>query len=229
VLFDLDDTVFDHKHSRLCGLKALQDRYPELSRVPLRTLEAEHEALLQADYGRVLDGAVSFAEGRVMRARGLLTQHGIDPDDEEAGRAAKCYGEAYDRARRPVPGVEALLQRLRPWAALGIVTNGVVEQQAEKLRVCGLEGIFDAVIVSEAVGVRKPDARIFLTALDTLGASAVRTTFVGDSWSVDIIPARTLGLRAVWLNRYGLACPDRRMATEIGDYADLDADAILGR
>jgi HAD superfamily hydrolase (TIGR01509 family) len=209
-------------------LEALQKLKPKLADVPLQQLEREHEALLQADYGRVLDGALSFAEGRILRARGLLELHGLEPEEEEVVRAARAYGEAYDRARRPVPGVFELLTRLRPMAALGIVTNGVAEQQLEKLRVCGLQGAFDAVIVSEAVGIRKPDIRIFRIALDTLGASTGSTTFIGDSWTVDIRPARSLGMRAIWLNRYDMVCPDGSMAIEIRSYQDLDEDAVIG-
>lgn len=46
VLFDLDDTLFDHKHSRLKGLTALQRKYPQLATVPLADLfsYSEHSA-----------------------------------------------------------------------------------------------------------------------------------------------------------------------------------------
>jgi FMN phosphatase YigB (HAD superfamily) len=48
VLFDLDDTLFDHQHSRRCGLLALQHTYLSLAQIPLKTLVAEHERQLTA-------------------------------------------------------------------------------------------------------------------------------------------------------------------------------------
>jgi FMN phosphatase YigB (HAD superfamily) len=38
VLFDLDDTLFDHQYSRRCGLLALQQAYPSLASIPIETL-----------------------------------------------------------------------------------------------------------------------------------------------------------------------------------------------
>lgn len=227
VLFDLDDTVFDHKHSRLGGLAALQKAYTELRAVPLPRLEEEHEALLQADYGRVLDGSMSLDEGRVLRMRGLFQGRGVMLDEEEAGKASIIYRTAYENTVRPVPGVVELLERLSQAAVLGMITNGLEEQQMSKLRSCKVERFFTAVLVSESVGVRKPDHAIFRVALDALDAAPERTAMVGDSWSADIVPAHELGMTAVWLNRYGKECPDTAMATEIADYEDIDLRPFL--
>ncbi len=46
VLFDLDDTLFNHKYCRLCGLEALREKYPKLEAVSIQDLEKEHEKLL---------------------------------------------------------------------------------------------------------------------------------------------------------------------------------------
>ena len=59
VLFDLDDTLFDHQYSRRCGLLVLQHAYPPLARIPIEDLVAEHERQLTASYDGVLDGTVS--------------------------------------------------------------------------------------------------------------------------------------------------------------------------
>ena len=38
---------------------------------------------------------------------------------------------------------------------------------------------------------------------------------VGDSWEKDVLGALGSGLRAVWLNRYRVTCPDSQLAVEI--------------
>ena len=60
VLFDLDDTLFDHQHSRRCGLLVLQHAYPPLAQIPIEDLVAEHERQLTASYDGVLNGTVSL-------------------------------------------------------------------------------------------------------------------------------------------------------------------------
>jgi FMN phosphatase YigB (HAD superfamily) len=62
VLFDLDDTLFDRKSSRLNGLAALQEKFPQLKAVSLKELEQQHEKLLSVDYNQVLDGKIFIVD-----------------------------------------------------------------------------------------------------------------------------------------------------------------------
>ncbi len=45
---------------------------------------------------------------------------------------------------------------------------------------------------------------------------------IGDSWSVDVLGALGVGMSAIWLNRYGLPCPDPLLAAEINAFEPLD-------
>lgn len=63
----------------------------------------------------------------------------------------------------------------------------------------GLDGLFRHVVESAVVGIRKPDPRIFLLGVETLGLQPGEVTVVGDSMNKDIIPAREAGCRTVWL------------------------------
>lgn len=91
VLFDLDDTLFDHQHSRRCGLLALQQMSPPLARVPLEDLVTEHERQLTASYDRVLDGTVSLAANRHARFRRMLVNCGGALPEAEAAQAMQHY------------------------------------------------------------------------------------------------------------------------------------------
>jgi FMN phosphatase YigB (HAD superfamily) len=46
---------------------------------------------------------------------------------------------------------------------------------------------------------------------------------VGDSWSADVQGAHAAGIRAIWLNRNGRACPDAALAQEIATLDALEA------
>ena len=61
-----------------------------------------------------------------------------------------------------------------------------------------MDHLFQKVIESAVVGIRKPDARIFALGLEALKLKPEEVTVVGDSISKDIVPARSLGCRTVW-------------------------------
>jgi putative hydrolase of the HAD superfamily len=66
----------------------------------------------------------------------------------------------------------------------------------------------DVLIVSEEVGLSKPDPGIFQMALDRLNVHAEDAVMVGDSWTADVAGARACGMRAFWFNPLRLPCPD---------------------
>ena len=63
----------------------------------------------------------------------------------------------------------------------------------------GFDGLFQHVVESAVVGIRKPDPRIFLLGVETLGLQPEEVTVVGDSVAKDIIPAKAAGCQTIWL------------------------------
>jgi putative hydrolase of the HAD superfamily len=55
-----------------------------------------------------------------------------------------------------------------------------------------------SVVVSEAVGVKKPDRQIFEAAQERLGVSATQSIFIGDHPQNDIVGPQALGMKAIW-------------------------------
>ena len=66
-----------------------------------------------------------------------------------------------------------------------------------------LDGIFDTIIESAVVGVRKPDPQIFTLGVEALGMSPDEVVVVGDSMDKDIIPAGKAGCHTVWFKGEG--------------------------
>jgi len=227
VLFDLDDTLFDHKFSRRKGLAALQEKFPQLKASSIEDLEKEHEKLLSADYGRVLDGKVSAVDATTQRIRKLCEMHGINLDSEEAKIATSIYSKAYMKSRQAVPGSKELLTALKNKAKVGVVTNGLVGAQIEKLRVCQVAEPLDFIVISEAVEQKKPSKEIFELALKRANVRPSEAVYVGDSWDSDVLPAVSVGMKAVWLNRYGVKCPDPQTARELNSFNGVDPSVFL--
>lgn len=222
VLFDLDDTLFDHQYSRRCGLLALQHTYPLLARLPIDDLVAEHERQLTASYDQVLDGAVSLSANRLERFRRMFVNCDMAMPVADVERAMQHYRQAYEAHRRAVPGVVALLAHLHPRLRIGVVTNGLVKTQQEKIVACKLEGFIDFLLTSEEVGVKKPDPRLFLLALEKAKTRREDAVVIGDSWTLDVLGAQQAGIRSLWLNRGQEPCPDPRLTTELAAFEPLE-------
>lgn len=95
------------------------------------------------------------------------------------------------------PGLRESLTRIAGQWKLGIVSNGTSATQRAKLRALALDALFDPVIISEEVGFRKPEVRIFELAIANWGIPAGSVLFVGDDPISDIAGARSAGMRAL--------------------------------
>lgn len=115
-----------------------------------------------------------------------------------------AFLEAMADICTPLPGAKELLDALTGRAKLGIITNGFTELQAIRLQRTGMSEYFDHVIISEEVGVAKPDHGIFAYALDKMGNPAKnRVLMVGDNPHSDILGGLNFGIETCWLNATG--------------------------
>lgn len=130
---------------------------------------------------------------------------------------------AFPGCAQPRPGARELIRALRERdISLGVLTNGPVEGQSRKLRQMKLLDVFDAVVISEAVGLAKPDPQIFALMLRELGLSADECWFVGDNPRNDVLGASAAGMHAIWL-RSSTPWPDgvQRPEREIRQLREL--------
>lgn len=105
---------------------------------------------------------------------------------------------------------EALSALASAGVRLAVVSNWD-HRLPEVLGQLGLARFFDAVVYSSAVGVEKPDGRIFKEALARLGVPAEAVLHVGDSRLEDVEGAEAVGMRALHLTR----------GSRAGDLSDL--------
>lgn len=207
ILFDLDDTLFDHIGTARATLAATAASRPALRGVPVEDLYARYSALLEELHPQVMTGRISYPEARQQRFARLLAPYEPTVSAEAASEFAQYYYGHYQQLRRPVAGARELLRALKPTCKIGIVTNNRLAEQQQKLRHLGLSELVDALITSEEVGVLKPDPLIYQVALARLGASPAQAVMVGDNWSADVLGALAAGIRPVWLNRTGAPRP----------------------
>ena len=208
VLFDLDDTLFDHRGCARDALQAVQAGHACFREMAFAELERTHARFLEELHREVMIGRVPLEAAREERFRRLFAAAGLTAGDGLARIAAVTYRERYTGARRAVAGAAEVLRLVRARARVGIVSNNLLEEQRDKLRVCGLDGFVDELVVSEEAGAAKPDPAIFALALQRLGCAAGEAVMVGDSWPADIAGARASGIRAIWFNPSREPVPD---------------------
>ena len=201
VLFDLDDTLFDHTHASSVALHALHERHAA-SDVAFDAFAAKHAELLEVYHARFLGGEYTLDEARAQRMMALFASFGELLDDEVALQIGGEYRELHQANRQLVPGARELLDALSADYALGIVTNNSSAEQHAKLAHLDIAQHFKAVVISEEIGVTKPDAAIYFAALDRLGCEPHEAVMIGDNVHADVLGAQDAGIAAVWFNRF---------------------------
>jgi len=108
-----------------------------------------------------------------------------------------------------VPGArETLLALYARGYTIAMVADGLVQSFHNTMTQHGLDHIFAAKAISEAVGAEKPDERMFQAAMDQLGLSEAdkpRILMVGNNLKKDIAGANAFGIRSAllrWSPRY---------------------------
>lgn len=210
VLFDLDQTLVEVQGAWRSGF--IVAFTAAAAREPALDAAGEPGAVHDREYRpRVLDlvesGDGDWDSDYVRSAiEAIFAEHGVRDDDLLAATIETYHEEwlnrttLFDDARRTLL---ALSGRTR----LGLISDGASLEQRAKIARHGLEPLFDVILVSREVGVRKPDPAIFEQALETLQVDADRSLYVGDNPHRDVAGAHAAGLCAVWLNRSGAPYP----------------------
>lgn len=120
---------------------------------------------------------------------------------------AQCYGAEIPRwfgeLERLYPDTITILDKLSKKYKLGIIANQIAETQ-RRIDNWGIGKYFDVVVASAEVGYAKPDFEIFNVALEQADCKPNETVMIGDRLDNDIIPAKKLGMKTVWV-RQGFA------------------------
>ena len=129
----------------------------------------------------------------------------------------------YKELEKPYPFTESVLAELSKKYKLGIIANQSVGSE-QRLADWGIGKYFDLVIASAEEGVEKPDPRIFQIALERANCLPENAVMVGDRLDNDIIPARELGMKTVWVKQ-GFA--KYQPESDVPDYTIKTLDDIL--
>ncbi len=150
------------------------DRYPEYNAVDIfREMIAQHSTELTR----------ALPREKLEQLPTLLA---------EAHRAASRF------VLRRYPGVEETIRHLHQSYHLAIITDAQTAYAIPELHAVGLAEYFDPIIVSGNFGYRKPDERLFASALADMKMSASEVLYVGNDMYRDVYGAQRVGIRTVF-------------------------------
>ena len=100
-----------------------------------------------------------------------------------------------------VDKAEEILHWQKGKYTLVAVTNGTKIAQEKKLRLSGLDNVFDAIFISENVGVEKPNKEYFDYVFEKLGITdKSQVLIIGDSLTSDMKGGFVAGIDTCWFN-----------------------------
>lgn len=148
--------------------------------------------------------------------------------DEAAVHLSRAHMAAIaDATVFPAPHA-ALLATLRPRYRLGVVSNFDDTATAYVILIRhGILPLVDTVVVSEAIGLRKPHPALVRVGLDGLGLPPREVLFVGDTFGEDVAAAHGAGVDAAWIDVRGEGPPATGRPAEYTVRALPELAAIL--
>ncbi|WP_406501073.1 HAD family hydrolase [Streptomyces sp. NBC_01590] len=202
VLWDIDDTIFDHTTADRIGTRkhleqhGLPDGYENVE----QALVAWRE-LSDAHWVRFAAGETDFRGQRRERVREFLSRA---LDDAEADDWFARHAAHYEAAWSLFPDVLPVLDLLAEGFRHAVLSNASIQNQDPKLRRLGVRDRFEAVVCAVELGVSKPDAGAFHAACEVLALEPGEVAYVGNEPDIDAGGAVAAGLMGIWLDRAGL-------------------------
>ena len=214
-LLDLDRTLWNFDANARAAMHMLLDKW-NLPIGDRETFFERYEVINRRLWDDYEAGIIAKEYLRRERFHQTLREHyGID-DTAAAEQMGKDYLDFMALGDILMPGAREVLEAIAARGGkMAIVSNGFKEVQYRKLRVSQIDHFFRAVMISEEVGVHKPDPLIFQKALEALCGEGVeideiikaRTIMIGDDYPNDIVGAIEFGIASFYYNPFNKENP----------------------
>lgn len=198
LLLDADNTLLDFDEAERAALLRTLGLTRRAARRARRAAASEAVELFHAINARLWRsfeaGEIDQRTLRLRRFEQLTRELHLEADPR---RLAEAYIANLSREARLRPHALAVLRWLRRRGVrLALVSNGIARVQ--RARLARLAPHFDVILISEEIGIAKPDRRFFDLAIQRLALPRQRVLCVGDSPSSDIRGGRSAGLATCW-------------------------------
>jgi putative hydrolase of the HAD superfamily len=209
IFFDLDHTIWDFDKNAEETLQELFLTY-QLKELGLHSADVFIETYTRNNHRLWADyhvGKISKQELRETRFKTTFLDLGLSPEVIPM-QFEDDYVTLCPTKTNLFPEAHETLQYLEKKYTLHLISNGFLESTEMKIGKTDLRKYFQNIIISEVVGVNKPDKAIFEHALNLANAEKDHSIMIGDSIEADIRGALNFGMDAIYFNPAGLVKPD---------------------
>ena len=198
IFFDIDETLFDNFSAQDSAAKKFFGVFPELQSL----FSESNFPKIWADTTEkhlqfFFEYKISFQQQRRNRIKEIFRKNF---SDEEADKIFTVYLSLYEESWQLFQDLIPCLNALAH-LKLGIISNGDRSQQRQKLRELCIDNKFETVVISDDIGISKPDPEIFQYACRRAKQDPANCYYVGDNFRTDAEAAISAGLGGIWLNR----------------------------
>lgn len=198
IFFDLDHTLWDFDKNSMLAFKRVFKKFK---------ITIEFDAFLKIYEPINLEYWKKYREDKVSKEnlrRGRLIDSFNFFDliftTEKIDEIADAYIQELPFDNHLFEGAVEILDYLILKYKLHIITNGFEEVQHKKLKNSGIDHYFSTVTTSEEVGLKKPNPKVFLTALNKANSFPTQSVMIGDSLEADILGANNIGMETIFYN-----------------------------
>jgi 2-haloacid dehalogenase len=200
LLFDADGTLLDFVSAQRWALRQVfvsLDLLPTEDNLNIYS-QINNEIWLEYEQGLITMEALKTERFKRFYAKFNLT------GDYEA--TSKLYAKTLSQSYHLYDDALPTLQRLKENnIEMSMITNGISFIQKGRLKAAAIENYFKVIVISEEIGLQKPDPLYFEKTLDLIkerGINVNKALVIGDSLTSDIAGAVNAKLDSVWINRY---------------------------
>ena len=201
--FDLDDCLFDStglsRKARIKGIEAMI----ELGLYVDQEKAVETIQEIVNEYGSNFSNHYDYFIRRLNHLNYRLKLSYSDRYKYIAA-AVKAYHQEKVNSIILYDDVEDCLKKLKELSIKTmIVTDGLPIKQYDKILRLGLDKLIDMVIISDEIGIKKPNPDLFEYSLKEAGVNGSEAIYIGDRIDKDIIPAKLNNIHSVYIHRGG--------------------------
>ena len=200
LFIDLDDTIYDFSGA---SRESFRETY-DLLHYERYFDSFEHYLSLYEPYNLELwriygEGKITKEELNRRRYSHPLECVGVNDQQFADTFCSEALGRIPTKGPL-MPGAMEILEYLRPKYNMYILSNGFKELQSRKMRTAGIDGYFDALILSEDIGINKPNRELYEYALAKTGSKLSESLMIGDMFDTDIVGAANIGMDQMYYN-----------------------------
>lgn len=217
VFIDFDNTVVDFDK---CSKKSMKDNFKKFG-YEFKDEMFETFTLINNKLWKDLEkGILTKKKLREIRWNTCFEALGINGNGEEF---EEYFENGIGNSFIPIENALELLAYLKEKYRLCLVTNGFSAIQRNRLKISGLDRVFDDIFISEELGFEKPSKEFFDKCFEGLSDIKKETAvIIGDSLSSDIKGGKDYGLKTVWFNRKNeTSAKDEAPDFTVNDLSDI--------